>query len=206
MRESKESCDRLVRLVSMFLNYSALESGKLVLQLRENDLRRLHRRLDGPLAGRVQAELVCAWMCGSARDCRHFRFDYQKVQQCIVNLLDNALKHSSEGGSVTLRRRIALLGAANGRRNGAAREASRPGPASEQRADFHRGYRQGNCGRISPGNFRGIRASRSIVVRDGIGLGHHQAIDTGASRKSVGRQRSGARKLLFISITHNQTE
>jgi signal transduction histidine kinase len=31
LQESKESCDRLVRLVSMFLNYSALESGKLVL-------------------------------------------------------------------------------------------------------------------------------------------------------------------------------
>ena len=39
LQESKESCERLVRLVSMFLNYSALESGKLVLQLRENDLR-----------------------------------------------------------------------------------------------------------------------------------------------------------------------
>src|SRR3981081_4258946 len=37
LEESKDSCDRLVRLVSMFLNYSALESGKLVLQLREND-------------------------------------------------------------------------------------------------------------------------------------------------------------------------
>src|SRR5215472_5185608 len=34
LEESKESCERLVRLVSMFLNYSALESGKLVLQLR----------------------------------------------------------------------------------------------------------------------------------------------------------------------------
>src|SRR5664279_4472920 len=39
LQESKESCERLVRLVSMFLNYSALESGKLVLHLRENDLR-----------------------------------------------------------------------------------------------------------------------------------------------------------------------
>src|SRR3984893_3623662 len=39
LEESKESCERLVRLVSMFLNYSALESGKLVLQMRENDLR-----------------------------------------------------------------------------------------------------------------------------------------------------------------------
>ncbi|MDE3108852.1 MAG: HAMP domain-containing histidine kinase, partial [Acidobacteriota bacterium] len=39
LQESKESCDRLVRLVSMFLNYSALESGKLVMQLHDNDLR-----------------------------------------------------------------------------------------------------------------------------------------------------------------------
>ena len=48
--ESKESCDRLVRLVSMFLNYSALESGKLVLQLRENDLRDCIQGYHRPLA------------------------------------------------------------------------------------------------------------------------------------------------------------
>jgi len=35
LQESKDSSERLVRLVSMFLNYSALESGKLVLHLRE---------------------------------------------------------------------------------------------------------------------------------------------------------------------------
>ena len=39
LQESKDSCERLVRLVSMFLNYSTLESGKLILHIRENDLR-----------------------------------------------------------------------------------------------------------------------------------------------------------------------
>src|SRR6202023_3432385 len=39
LEESKESCERLVRLVSVFLKYSALESGKLILHLRENDVR-----------------------------------------------------------------------------------------------------------------------------------------------------------------------
>jgi signal transduction histidine kinase len=102
LEESKESCERLVRLVSMFLNYSALESGKLVLQLRENDLRdcleelakrwteaflRKGVRLDTNIDPSIPA----------------FRFDYQKVQQVAANLLDNALKHTPDGGSVTLR-------------------------------------------------------------------------------------------------------
>ena len=102
LQESKESCERLVRLVSMFLNYSALESGKLILHLRENDLRdclselstRWHEaflrkqvRLDAKLGGELPI----------------FKFDYQKVQQTVANLLDNALKHTPAGGQVTLR-------------------------------------------------------------------------------------------------------
>ena len=101
LQESKESCDRLVRLVSMFLNYSALESGKLVLQLRENDLHDCVK------------DLVCRWQEAFQRvnvrletkisaDVPHFKFDYQKVQQCIANLLDNALKHTPNSGCVTL--------------------------------------------------------------------------------------------------------
>ncbi len=102
LEESKESCERLVRLVSMFLNYSALESGKLVLQLRENDMRDC---LD---------ELAKRWMEAFQRkgvrlesafdpSIPNFRFDYQKVQQAAANLLDNALKHTPGGGCVTLR-------------------------------------------------------------------------------------------------------
>jgi signal transduction histidine kinase len=101
LRESKDSCDRLVRLVSMFLNYSALESGKLVLQLRDNDLRD------------CVIDLTCRWQEAFQRakvhldvkiqeDLAPFKFDYQKVQQCMANLLDNALKHTPAGGCVTL--------------------------------------------------------------------------------------------------------
>jgi signal transduction histidine kinase len=101
LQESKESCDRLVRLISMFLNYSALESGKLVLLLHDNDLRDClaelaHRWHDPFTRKKVRLELTID------PSLPIFRFDYQKVQQAVANLLDNALKHTPSEGTVTL--------------------------------------------------------------------------------------------------------
>ena len=102
LQESKESCERLVRLVSMFLNYSALESGKLVLHLRENDLRDCLGELttrwhEAFLRKQIRLESILD------SDLPIFKFDYQKVQQTVANLLDNASKHTPAGGHVTLR-------------------------------------------------------------------------------------------------------
>lgn len=101
LQESKESCERLVRLVSMFLNYSALESGKLILQLHDNDMRDCLSELAGrwnDAFQRRQVQLGIQLEAGLPV----FKFDYQKVQQAVGNLLDNALKHTPAGGSVTL--------------------------------------------------------------------------------------------------------
>ena len=101
LSESKESCERLVRLVSMFLNYSALESGKLILHTRENDLRECLSELSDrwQLAfQRSQVRLEKRLSNGLPP----LKFDYQKVQQCAATLLDNALKHTPAGGTVVL--------------------------------------------------------------------------------------------------------
>jgi signal transduction histidine kinase len=102
LEESKDSCERLVRLVSMFLNYSALESGKLVLQLRENDLRDCLDELSKRWAEAFQRKGV-KLDTNFDPSIPTFRFDYQKVQQAAANLLDNSLKHTPAGGSVVLR-------------------------------------------------------------------------------------------------------
>jgi signal transduction histidine kinase len=101
LEESKDSCERLVRLVSMFLNYSALESGKLVLQLRENDLRDCLDELSKRWSEAFQRKGV-RLDANIDPSIATFRFDYQKVQQVAANLLDNALKHTPSGGTVTL--------------------------------------------------------------------------------------------------------
>ena len=101
LQESKESCERLVRLVSMFLNYSALESGKLLLHSRENDLRDCLTELTSRWQEAFQRKHVRLEV--SLDDAiPTFRFDYQKVQQVVANLIDNALKHTPAGGTVTL--------------------------------------------------------------------------------------------------------
>ena len=102
LEESKESCERLVRLVSMFLNYSALESGKLVLQLRENDLRDCLDEVAKRWSEAFQRKGV-KLEASFDPSIPTFRFDYQKVQQAAANLLDNSLKHTPTGGSVTLK-------------------------------------------------------------------------------------------------------
>jgi|SRR5690242_1306889 len=122
LEESKESCERLVRLVSMFLNYSALESGKLVLQLRENDLRDCLDEMAKRWAEAFQRKGVKLEVQLDP-SIPTFRFDYQKVQQAAANLLDNALKHTPTGGTVVLQakphfweRRVAEVAPAQERR------------------------------------------------------------------------------------------
>src|ERR1700741_1700248 len=122
LQESKESCERLVRLVSMFLNYSALESGKLVLHLRENDLRDCLDELSKRWSEAFQRKGV-RLDASIDPSIPTFRFDYQKVQQAAANLLDNALKHTPSGGTVTMKaaphfweRRVAALAPVEERR------------------------------------------------------------------------------------------
>jgi signal transduction histidine kinase len=102
LEESKESSERLVRLVSMFLSYSALESGKLLLQLRDNDLHDCLEELAERWSEAFQRKGV-KLETSLDPSISSFRFDYQKIQQTAANLLDNALKHTPSGGVVTLK-------------------------------------------------------------------------------------------------------
>ena len=185
LQESKDSCERLVRLVSMFLNYSALESGKLVLHLRENDLRDCLTELATRWHEAFQRKHVRLEMSLDS-DLPIFKFDYQKVQQAVANLLDNALKHTPAGGNVTLARGTSFLGTAHCGR------IAVPGPAARAHANAerHQGFRGRLRARALPPNIT-RKFSRISCAWTGhrpawAGPGDRQATGAGASRQDLG--------------------
>ena len=99
LQESKESCERLVRLVSMFLNYSALESGKLVLHLRENDLRDCLGELATPLAGGISAQARAAGMPLDPRPADLSSSIIRKCSRPSRICWTTRLKHTPAGGT-----------------------------------------------------------------------------------------------------------
>ena len=130
--------ERLSRLVENVLAYSRRERGK-PLGFREADLAEKVREVAGvqrPVFERAKLELEV-----EAPEALPWRFDPDAVTQILVNLLDNALKHSGEAGE--RRVQIRLSGAPD-----AAKISVRdhgPGiPAGEQRRIFEAFYRVGS--------------------------------------------------------------
>ena len=204
LQESKESCERLVRLVSMFLNYSTLESGKLVLHLRENDLRdcllelasrwneafqRKHVRLDVSIDETLP----------------RFKFDYQKVQQTVANLLDNALKHTPVGGSVTMRSEAHFWERRSAKDIPFADRRRERKPRSKLRTNSGERHRTGHRDGTSSGDLRRFRSGGSNFVRVGIGLGHRKKAGASPPRKDLGRQRTEAGLHIHICAADRQS-
>ena len=93
--------DRLIRLVNDLLTLSRADAHALTLRLRPVDLRTVVRSTSEKLTPRLVAkglhltvELPDTPLTASA--------DPDRVEQVLVNLLDNALKHTPAGGKVTV--------------------------------------------------------------------------------------------------------
>ena len=94
----KES-DRLSRMVDELLDFSKFASGKITLQKSEVDLNKLmeHFKIQlSPRAVRDSINFKVSW----AENLPHIISDENRLKQVFMNLLDNAFKFTSQGGSV----------------------------------------------------------------------------------------------------------
>jgi signal transduction histidine kinase len=99
-----QECRRLSALVENVLDFSRIEQGRKRYSFEPVDFAALVRQaaaLMEPHAAerKVRIETPCQ---PPGAEISEARWDHQAIEQALVNLLDNAIKHSPEGGTVTL--------------------------------------------------------------------------------------------------------
>ena len=96
-----QETERMIALVEDLLDLARLESGKLELRLSTVDIGELCRHAAQAQARRAQT-LGVALECSAPELPMKVSADRDKVYQVVVNLLDNALRHTPSGGRVGL--------------------------------------------------------------------------------------------------------
>ena len=92
---------RMSRLVNELLDLAKMESGHFNLTIEEVEiepfLNRIHRKFQG-----LAKEQNIALVFNIESQEPIYSFDSDRIEQVLTNLIDNAIRHTGEGGSVTV--------------------------------------------------------------------------------------------------------
>src|SRR5206468_4155891 len=92
--------DRLAMLVQRFLEQERAESGQPMLRIEEVDLETIARSVLQPLQRQAAAKRITLEL--RAHRPAIVEADEQQLSQVLVNLIDNGLRFTPAGGSVTV--------------------------------------------------------------------------------------------------------
>lgn len=95
----EEETDRLTRLISDLLDMSRIDSGRMELKKREFDLLRLAEIVVEKLRSQTSNHVI---KMRAPRESITVHADPDKIEQVFVNLVDNAVKYSPQGGDITI--------------------------------------------------------------------------------------------------------
>ncbi len=137
-----QECRRLSGLIENVLDFSRIEQGRKQYEFEVCDLARIVEstvRLMHPVASERQVTLKVSEQ--APKSPVHRRVDGKAIQQALVNLVDNAIKHSSPGSDVTVG-----LSAPDGAKAAElwVEDSGKGIPASEHDRIFERFYRLGS--------------------------------------------------------------
>ena len=93
---------RMGRLVNELLDLARMESGYFNLSIHEVELEPFQQRIIRKFQG-LSKEKNVAVHCESEAEEEYFTFDADRIEQVLTNLIDNAVRHTAEGGSVTMK-------------------------------------------------------------------------------------------------------
>ncbi|YAI82287.1 MAG: hybrid sensor histidine kinase/response regulator [cyanobacterium endosymbiont of Rhopalodia sterrenbergii] len=105
LRTIQDSGKHLLEIINEILEFSKLEAGKYILSIQEFNLNNVAKTAYQKFkqeANRRNIKLVLEFKVESQEENQFFA-DPKRLQQILYHLLNNALKFTSEGGTVTLR-------------------------------------------------------------------------------------------------------
>lgn len=102
IKAGKQALDRLIRLVTDLLDISTIESGKIKLKKVRVDIKLLLEEISAAYEKNLFDKQI-ALEKEVLGDKMVIRADKDKLTQIIINLLNNAIKYTPAGGTVTVR-------------------------------------------------------------------------------------------------------
>lgn len=176
LEEAFNSSQRMVYLISDFLNVSRLQSGKFELELHDIDIaevlaQEVRQMEDGARSRKMKLEYR------RPDNIPNMSLDENKIRQVIMNFLDNAIYYSKPGGTikVSLTKHAGYL----------ALKVVDQGigvPAGERHKLFSKFYRASNAKKQRPdGTGIGLFMARKVIVAHGGSMIFEAAHDKGST-------------------------
>jgi signal transduction histidine kinase len=94
-----EESAKLSKMVTNLLDASRIQAGGLELKLEPIDLRRLVERVVQKMGALTDKHRM---VVGMSQDLPPVLADYERVEQVLTNLLENAIKYSPAGGTISI--------------------------------------------------------------------------------------------------------
>ncbi len=157
----------LSRLVEDLRDLSLAQAGRLVLQLRSADLEALVADAVAAVAPYASEKSITIRSALSG-GIPHVRVDRERIAQVIHNLLDNAIRYTPAGGTVTVGTGAADLGAGSREIRLWVSDTGPGIPPEEEERVFERFYRSDpSRSRASGGSGLGLAIVKSLVEAHG---------------------------------------
>jgi len=173
-RIARQNADRLIRLINDILDLEKIEAGKVQLEISSLDPRDLVESTVAELRGMAVLYKVSL---ATHIDCRErLAADRDRVVQVLTNLVSNAVKFSTEGGTVT----VSIAAGSPGFLRFAVRDRGH-GITPEQRERLFRPFEQLESAntRRRGGTGLGLAISRSLVEQQGGRIGVESSVGEG---------------------------